>query len=125
MKSEIHEFPVGIYPRRLWVAVGGTSEDLSAFFGEKIGKFSDSANAVTLSVQKQEPKKLGGELIWFESRKAMTTTNLAHEAVHFALDVFDYTDCRISTDNQEPFAYLVGWAVKMMDMVRRKDYKED
>ena len=125
MKSEIHEFPVGIYPRRLWVAVGCTNEDLSAFFGEKIGKFSDSANAVTLSVQKQEPKKLGGELIWFESRKAMTATNLAHEAVHFALDVFDYTDCRISADNQEPFAYLVGWAVKMMDMVRRKDYKED
>ena len=61
MKSEIHEFPVGIYPRRLWVAVGGTNEDLSAFFGEKIGKFSDSANAVTLSVQKQEPKKLGGD----------------------------------------------------------------
>lgn len=124
MKQEIHEFPVGIYPRRLWVAVGGTNEDLSAFFGEKIKPFPDTCDAVTLSVQKQKPRKLGGELIWFESRKAMTAHNLAHEAVHFALDVLDYTDCRISSDNQEPFAYLVGWAVKMMDMVRRNDYNE-
>ena len=125
MKTEIHEFPIGIYPRRLWVAIGGTNEDLSDFFGEKIDQFPDSSDAVTLSVQKQGPKKLGGELIWFESRKSMTATNLAHEAVHFALDVFDYTDCRISSDNQEPFAYLVGWAVKMMDKVRRKNYNED
>lgn len=39
---KLHEFHPQIYPRRLWVAKGGTFEDISALFtamdGEELGK---------------------------------------------------------------------------------------
>ena len=125
MKSEIHEFPIGIYPRKLWVSVGASDKELSDFFGETIEPMAEDCNADTTNVVKHKPKPRGGILIRFPSRKEMTPSNIAHEATHFAIEVFDYTDCRIDAKNQEPFAYLLGWAVDMMDKVRRNKYEED
>ena len=44
---------------------------------------------------------------------------MAHEASHVALGIFGYVGAKASEEESEPFAYLVGWAFKCMDTVRK------
>lgn len=52
-------------------------------------------------------------LIHFRDIKAMTTTIIAHECAHAAIDIFDWINERVSFDCQEPFAYLSGYLAKL------------
>ena len=115
----IYQFDPQIYPRKLWVSVGASTEELQERFGKEDIKedLDDSYYAETYSVQQKEPL-LGGVLIRFQDLKAMSPENMTHEATHAALEIFDYCDCRIDVENQEPFAYLVGWIVRCIDEVR-------
>lgn len=49
----------------------------------------------------------------------MTACNMAHEAVHASMDLFEQIDCKIHYDNQEPLAYLIGWITDCIDKVKR------
>ena len=115
----IFEFNPQIYPRRLWVSVGASTEELQEKFGKEVIKedLDDSYYAETYPIQQKEPL-LGGVLIRFQDLKAMTPENMAHEATHAAIEIFDYCDCRIDVENQEPFSYLMGWIVKCCDEVK-------
>lgn len=113
----VYQFDPQIYPRKLWVAVGVPTEELNEKFVEEIKDIDKSADAETWPVQQKEPL-LGGVLVRFENLKSMLPDNIAHEATHAALEIFDYVDARIQYDNQEPFAYLVGWVVKCIDEVK-------
>lgn len=115
---KIYQFDPQIYPRRLWVSVGASTEELQQKFGkEDIKGFDDSYYAETMAVQQKEPL-LGGVLVRFQDLKAMTPETISHEASHAAIEIFNYCDCRIDVDNQEPFAYLVGWVVRCIEEVR-------
>ena len=108
----IFEFNPQIYPRRLWVSVGASVEELNERFpNDDLKPFDDSYYAETYNIQQKEPL-LGGVLIRFYDLESMSPENIAHESTHAAIDIFDYCDCRIDADNSEPFAYLVGWIVK-------------
>ena len=121
----IFEFDPQIYPRKLWVSVGASTEELQEKFGkDDIKDFDESYYAETKAVQQKEPL-LGGVLIRFQDLKAMTTENIAHEAAHAAIEIFNYCDCRIDVDNQEPFAYLVGWVAKCCDEVKNNLMKSE
>ena len=63
-----------------------------------------------------------GELIWFPCASAMPIGHISHEATHAAIDIFDDCGCRIDAENQEPFAYLVGWIAKCINEVKRGKY---
>lgn len=121
-KFQIHEFHPQIYPRRLWVAKGGTFEDIKALFttmnGEELEEVEDSL-AVTYIVQTKSDEHYFGHLIWFPSKKDMTASTMAHEAVHASMDLFGLIDRKMHYDNQEPFAYLVGWVTDCIDKVKR------
>ena len=69
----------------------------------------ENANAVTTSCRRMKPDIKGGVLIRFASKEHMTISEIAHESVHAAAEVFDYIDADFDIDNQEPFAYLVGY----------------
>lgn len=53
----------------------------------------------------------------------MTAKNIAHESTHAALEIFAYVGARISYDNQEPYAYLVGWIADCIDKVKNNKIK--
>lgn len=114
---KVYQFDPQIYPRKLWVAVGVPTEELNEKFVDEIKDMDDSYDAETLPIQQKEPL-LGGVLVRFENLKSMRPDNIAHEATHAALEISDYVDARIQYDNQEPFAYLVGWVVKCIDEVK-------
>lgn len=115
----IFEFNPQIYPRILWVSVSASTEELQEKFGKEVIKeyLDDSYYAETYPIQQKEPL-LGGVIIRFQDLKAMTPENMAHEATHAAIEIFDYCDCRIDVENQEPFSYLMGWIVKCCDEVK-------
>lgn len=119
---KIYEFHPQIYPRRLWVAVGGTFEDIKTMFvasnGEELEELAVFI-AVTYIVQTKDDNKYLGHLIWFPSAKDMTTKNITHEAFHASSDLFCLLGCEMHYDNQEPFAYLVGWVADCIDKVKR------
>lgn len=53
----------------------------------------------------------------------MTASNMTHEALHASMDLFGLIGCKIHHDDQEPFAYLVGWVVGCIDKVKRNKVK--
>ena len=121
--GRVYGFDPQVYPRKIWVAVGGDIGTLQASFcqndGEQldfkdVDKYGASTTAVT-----EKDTGLFGELIWFPKKPDMRFDYIAHEATHAAIDIFDDCGCRIDAENQEPFAYLVGWIAKCINEVKR------
>ena len=122
-KTIIHEFDPCVYPRLLWVVKGGTLEgiketlEITALEDEE-----DSCGAVTLPVRRKSDNRLG-YCIWFPKSSDMRRGDwIAHECTHAALCIFDDVGARVSYEDQEPLAYLVGWVFECVDEVRK--YKE-
>lgn len=107
MDSKIHEFDPQIYPRKIWIAVGVSTSVLNETF-EGIDDMDESTDALVINTRKTKPDIKAGVLIRFKNRNTLTASIIAHEAVHAALEIFDYVEARIDAKNQEPFAYLVG-----------------
>ena len=125
-KCKVHEFDPQIYPRKLWVVKGGEFDNLKEMFtqaDEDELQFKDSSAAVTIPVVTKDEKRLLGELIYFTSGNQMKYDYIAHEATHAALDIFYQMGCQVHYDNQEPFAYLVGWIADCIDQVKRNKFK--
>ena len=124
-KTVIHEFDPCIYPRLLWVVKGGSLEEIrkTLEFDELDEDFQSTGGAVTIAAY-DNAKKKGGFLVWFPSPSDMTKNSywMAHEASHVALGIFGYVGAQARAEEFEPFAYLVGWAFKCMEEVRK--YKE-
>lgn len=121
-KFRIYEFHPQIYPRRVWVAVGGTFEDVKERFtamnGQELEE-SEDCLATTYMVQAKRDEHYLGHLVWFPYKNSMTTKNITHESFHLASDMFALLGCKQHYDNQEPFAYLVGWVADCIDKVKR------
>ena len=50
---------------------------------------------------------------------------IAHESTHAALCIFGDIGARVSYEDQEPLAYLVGWIFGCIDTVRKfKEVKD-
>lgn len=120
-KTIIHEFDPCVYPRLLWVVKGGSLEEIrkTLEFAE-LDKDSEECGAVTVAAYDNQ-KKRGGFLVWFPRPNDMTKNSywMAHEASHVALGIFGYVGAEARAEESEPFAYLVGWAFKCMDEVRK------
>ena len=122
-KTHIYEFEPCIYPRLLWVVKGGTLEGIrkTLEFGEL--DTDDATGAITVAAY-DNAKKKGAFLVWFPRPSDMTKHGfwMAHEAAHVALGIYSYVGAQAKAEESEPFAYLVGWAFKCMEEVRK--YKE-
>jgi hypothetical protein len=121
--TKIHEFDPKIYPRLVWVVVGAKLECLQDMFGPDVKEMDECALAEVSRVGRKKPDNRGGVLIRFRSKKDMTTAIIAHESSHAAIDIFDYCECCISTDNQEPFAYLVEFCADCCNQVKTGKFK--
>lgn len=121
MLAKIHEFDPQIYPRKLWVSINPSMADINEFFDNKDGyikPFEDSCDADCWHTGTKQPDVKGGVFVRFQSKRVMTADNIAHEATHLALMIFEYIGGKVDAENQEPFAYLVGWIVKCINKVK-------
>lgn len=119
-KTTIHEFDPCIYPRLLWVVKGGTLEGIQETL-EIICEYEqeEKGGAVTLPVRRKDNNRLG-YCIWFPKSGDIRRGDwIAHESTHAALCIFDDIGARVSYEDQEPLAYLVGWVFECIDEVRK------
>lgn len=79
---KIHEFDPVIYPRKLWVAV---STDTFSDRFEGVSEWDDTADAIVDCVRDKQ-RNLGGILVRYESKNAITIANIAHESSHIAMN---------------------------------------
>lgn len=117
-KTIIHEFDPCIYPRLLWVVKGGTLEGIQETF-EVECEADDVGGAVTLPARRRSDGRLG-YCVWFP--KVGDTRRLdwiAHESSHVAVCIFNDIGGVITYEDQEPFAYLVGWVFGCIDTIRK------
>lgn len=117
---KIHEFDPVIYPLKLWVAV---STDTFSDRFEGVSEWDDTADAIVDCVRDKQ-RNLGGILVRYESKNAITISNIAHESSHIAMNIFDYIGAKVDLANQETFSYLVGWIADCINQVRTGKFKD-
>lgn len=117
-KTTIHEFDPQIYPRLLWVVKGGTLEGIKEIF-EVSCEADDVGGAVTLPARRIADGRLG-YCVWFPKTGDIRNLDwIAHESTHVSLCIFNDIGGVITYEDQEPFAYLVGWVFGCIDKVRK------
>lgn len=122
MAKGYYRFHNGIYPRRLYVAVG-VGEDYvnDTFFSDK-GGFAldwDGADAATFDEVKERSTRVCGSLVVFRSKNEMTPKVMSHEAIHVLDSFMNILGLERAVDGtNEHLAYLMGWIVGCMDDVR-------
>ena len=122
----IHEFDPQIYPRLVWVAINPSRSELEKFFGRyatTIKDLEENCDAQCWATGREYPDQRGGVLVIFESKKAMNAENIAHEATHLAMMIFEYVGAIPNINDQEPFAYLVGWIARCINTAKNSKLK--
>lgn len=114
----IDKYDMNIYPRKLWVATGWGKEITSKFKyrdGCELDDCTKTCDAVTYDVQNKISKSYGILIVFFDSERmggSKLVGNISHECVHAMTGVFMATGIKPDADNDEPMAYLVGWAAE-------------
>lgn len=62
---------------------------------------------------------IGKKMVLF-IRKDAKASVVAHEAVHIANIIFKRADIQLDIDNDEPYAYLLGWIVDCITTIINK-----
>ena len=118
-KNDIAYFsvPMNIYPRILYIAKGKdkkgviqnnfTARNLSDLIFDE----DTTTDACTWEVIERN-SNTHGFLVWLYNN--INTDVIAHESTHIAFETFRDIGGIADEDNQEPFAYLVGWVAKQI-----------
>lgn len=116
-------FSNGIYPRRLYVAVGLSEDDVNRMFISERGMLTldwEGSDAATFDEIRDRDTMTYGSLVVFRSKGEMAPGTMAHEAVHVMESYMDVLGIeRAERGTNEHLSYLLGWIVKCMDEVRR------
>lgn len=129
-KNEAHfvEYDFTVYPFKLWIGFGGTIACIKDGFVDCDGseltfteKEANGSLGLTLSVMRKETRDYGA-LVYFKSKKTMTTQVIAHEASHAAKYLFEHISADINSE--EPYAYAVGFVANCCDEVKKRKFKE-
>lgn len=120
-------FSNGIYPRRLYVAVGLSEDDVNRMFISERGMFTldwEGSDAATFDEIRDRDTLTYGSLVVFRSKGDMTPGTMAHEAVHVLESYMDVLGIeRAEKGTNEHLSYLLGWIVKCMDEMKKGHVK--
>lgn len=111
---KIYTFDPVIYPVRLWLGVGTENPE-----GFKVDDYIKDS-AATAAVAKDLEHDLEGVMIRFLDAEQLTARNISHEAVHAAMEIYDFIGGRLTYADQEPFCYLVGWIAECCESLKQE-----
>ena len=116
-------FSNGIYPRRLYVAVGLSEDDVNRMFISERGMLTldwEGRDAATVDERMERDTLKYGSLVIVRSKGEMAPGTMAHEAVHVMESYMDVLGIeRAERGTNEHLSYLLGWIVKCMDEVKK------
>ena len=116
-KTVVYEFDTAIYPCLIWVSAQQEKEGLSDIFIGEIEELGEGYHADVSIMNKKEGGRFG-ILIRAHSKKNLTTKVIAHEAYHAAQEIFHYVGSVANYEDQEPFAYLLGYIAECIEYVK-------
>ena len=118
-KNDIGYFSVqmGIYPRTLFIVKGKDKrkviqDNFMARNGNDLIFDEDTTTDACVWQVIERDSNLYGCLVWINGNTTIET--ISHEATHVAFETFRDIGGVADEDNQEPFAYLVGWVAKQI-----------
>lgn len=128
-KAKLHEFELGVYPRRLWVAKGCKDKELSATFCYRDGleiEFGVEAGnepaATTYPMVMLKENYNYGHLLVINEK--IDVGMIAHEAGHITTEIFRELGSYLDPNNQEPFMYLLGYIANCIDKVVKNKFDD-
>ena len=130
-KFEIRKFDPVIYPRKVWVAKGGTKKNLADIFDDMerdpymvSDDVVDNSYAMTDDVVERSSGDYG-VVVWLHKLNDITTGIIAHEADHAANQIFKAIGAKVDVTNDEPHAYLVGFITDCIHKVKTGRYDRE
>ena len=125
-KIEVLEFDPVIYPFKFWVAKNGTKADIKELFVDDdreelliTDKEISGSRALTFDRVIHLKDGMIGALTWLHTPKGCSDEEIAHESDHLANALYDHIGASVDPKNDEPHAYLVGFAAKAIGSVLR------
>ena len=120
----------GIYPRKLFIIKGSNKNKVITdnFIGRDgrsnlIVEDDDTSTGSRMWVVRERKTNNCGFLV--QLKRVDNVSCLAHEAVHVAMDCLTDIGAVADANNQEPFAYLVGWVTEqLLYAYRHKENKK-
>ena len=130
----IDKYDLTIYPCKLWVCTD-FKEFKNRFrnrnSNNEIEDLPDDYDAVTYGLLKgKRTKDLGFAVVVLCDLKTLGGSKIveiiSHEASHVANRIFDWLGIRLDANNDEPYAYLIGYITSCIwKTVSKIIYKED
>lgn len=117
-KGILQQFGLVIYPVDFVAVIGKLDKEVNELYRPYEEEFKDAYIAFpnsTGSTYKVKERATGIPciLIWIGKKEEFTTSIVAHECTHAALEIWQYIGSEVSLTNQEPFAYLLGTLVRL------------
>ncbi len=114
----LSQFGLVIYPVDFVVAIGDVEDEVNKYYIPYEEEYKDAKIAAprttgTTYRVKERSTGIPCILIWIKKKEEFTTSIVAHECTHAALEIWAYIGSEVSLDNQEPFAYLIGNLVRL------------
>lgn len=132
-KLQIHQFNPKVYPRKLWIAYGGTLEELDDAFANMDGQDTVISSdyifrsiAVTCTDIQLRSSGDYGVLIYIPCISKANVETMAHEAVHAAIGILRGISVSVdySETDDEYLAYLVGFCADCFNQVKTNKFKK-
>lgn len=128
-KDDIGYFSIdfGIYPRTLYIVKGNNKNKVISdnFMSREetdldVSDRDCTDGSRTWSVIERNSKKFG---FLVQLKRVNDNSEMAHEATHVVFDLFRDIGAYADEENQEPFAYLVGWVTRQL--INAYNYKDN
>ena len=123
-KNDIGYFSanMGIYPRQLYIVIGNDKlkvikDNFTSRDGEELIYDNDGDKTCASCMWSVIEKTTGdyGFLVWLRGKNPKS--DITHESYHVACETFKDIGAYEDAENQEPFAYLIGWVAKQIKYV--------
>lgn len=123
-KNDIGYFSanMGIYPRQLYIVRGNDKlkvikDNFTSRDGEELIYDNDGDKTSASCMWSVIDKTTGdyGFLVWLRGKNPKS--DITHESYHVACYTFKDIGAYEDAENQEPFAYLIGWVAKQIKNV--------
>lgn len=117
-KGIINQFSLVIYPIDFVVAIGDMEKEVNELYCPFEEEYKDahiappSNDGCTYRV-KERSTGIPCVFIWIRKASDFTSSIVAHECGHAALEIWTYIGSEVALGNQEPFCYLLGNLVRL------------
>jgi hypothetical protein len=129
-KGIIKEFGLVVYPMNFIVVIGHVEKELNNGYAPNendknwISGPSPGKACTTYLIHDSCTNQMS-VMVWIRNLDECKSSIFAHECSHAAMEIFNYIGATVDLENQEPFAYLIGNLVRLLNgaFYELRDYK--